>query len=41
MIEKNKPVEEFENEKWMYDPADVITDVSSHLNGLNLKLQKQ
>ncbi|CAI6372756.1 unnamed protein product [Macrosiphum euphorbiae] len=40
MIEKNKPVEEFENEQWMYDLA-FLTDISAHLNELNLKLQKQ
>ncbi|KAE9527235.1 hypothetical protein AGLY_012933 [Aphis glycines] len=37
---KNKPVEEFENEQWMYDLA-FLTDISAHLNELNLKLQKQ
>jgi len=36
---KNKPVEEFENEQWMYDLA-FLTDISAHLNELNLKLQK-
>ncbi|KAL4104099.1 hypothetical protein QTP88_019412 [Uroleucon formosanum] len=40
MIEKNKPVEEFENEQWMYDLT-FLTDISAHLNELNLKLQKQ
>lgn len=40
MIEKNKPVEEFENEEWMWDLA-FLTDISAHLNELNLKLQKQ
>jgi len=28
---KNKPVEEFENEQWMYDLA-FLTDISAHLN---------
>jgi len=41
MIEINKPaVEEFENEQWMYDLA-FLTDISAHLNELNLKLKKQ
>lgn len=36
MIEKNKPVGEFENEEWMWNFA-FLTDISTHLNQLNLK----
>lgn len=39
MIEKNKPLEEFENEECTWDIAFLI-DISTHLNKLNIKLQK-
>lgn len=38
IIEKNKPLEEFENEECMWDLAFLI-DISAHLNELNIKLQ--
>jgi len=31
MIEKNKPVEEFKNEQWIYDLA-FLTDILAYLN---------
>ena len=38
MIEKEKPIAELTNYKWLFDLA-FLVDVTSHLNDLNMKLQ--
>jgi hypothetical protein len=40
MTAKGKPVSEFDALKWLADFA-FLTDISSYLNELNLKLQSQ
>jgi hypothetical protein len=40
MTAKGKPVSEFDDPTWLADSA-FLTDISSHLNELNLKLQSK